>query len=462
VASRKRPLIILAIAAIVPVLVVVVLRRSPAPKPAPVVPPPQPAAVEQPPVVQPPPSDPPPPPPVVEQPPPPPPDPAQLEAEQRAKARADALAAFERGLAAQRQKSFDTAAKEYQTALRLDAELAGAWTNLGLVTLRQNSSQAHADVALQYAQKALTLDAMKDPKRLAHAQSVVGHIAEAAGKPDVARAAYQAALKANPAHEASAIALSGMQSAANQPDAAIATLASAYKAGATGAPLNVNLAVLYLQAKQPAAAAEQAQVALRASPDLREANLVLGYAQLALQRWGDAAQNLDEAARADPRNADLQVALGFAYEKLGRRQDALAAFDRALALKADHVEALSNRAVTLDRLGQAEAAHEAYARAVAARSGDGGGPKVAEPDPTGMAAQLQLAVIAARKQQWEEARRLATPVVAAQPANAQARYVLGLACFYLHDLKCASEQEYQLGLVDVPRAEALRKLLGKH
>jgi tetratricopeptide (TPR) repeat protein len=397
-----------------------------------------------------------------------------VEAERQAKIRQDARAAFNRGLALQRTQDYQGAAREYQAAVDLDPMMAGAWTNLGLCQLNTGRTEQ----ALESARRALQSPSMSDPKRLAHAHAVVGHAAQAAGLLDEARLAYAAALSANAAEESAAMALAALHFAptnATDPQvdsprlaAAAATLAAAHKAGAQSPALQVNLAQLYLRMDQPGLAMEHAMVALRANPDMPEANLILGYAQAALGRWGDAAQNLSEAAHADPRNADLQVALGYAYESLGRRPDALAAFDRAIALKSDHLEALTNRAVTLERMDQPQAALQAYHAAAAVRTAAGGttpagaGPTVSDTAATSRGVKLQLALIAARVQKWSEARQLAEPIVAADPANAQARYVLGLSCYHLGDLKCASEQEYQLTLMDAARAASLRKLLGQH
>ena len=373
-----------------------------------------------------------------------------VEAERLAKARADAREAFRRGLEAQRASNAEAAAKEYRTAISLDAELAGAYTNLGLALQTLGNSKE----ALEQAQRGLKLQEGKDSKKRGHAAAVVGHVAQASGDMNLAMASYQEALKWDAAQEGAAVALAGIQAQGGAADAALATLKAAEAAGAAGAALHVNMSVLLLQQKQPQAALEQAQAALRAQPDSLEAKIAVGYAQFALERWGDAAQALDEASRADTKDAELLVALGYAYGKLGRHQEALAAFDRALQLKSDHTGALHNRAVTLDKMGESDAAAAAFEKAVAA-----GGSK---PLPaTAMATQLKAAVEAAKAQKWDEARKLAEPVVTAEPKNAQARYVLGLAAFHTHDLKTAGEQEYQLTLIDSQRATALRRLLAK-
>ncbi|MBL9140676.1 MAG: tetratricopeptide repeat protein [Phycisphaerae bacterium] len=449
---RKRLLIALIffVAVAGPVLFVVLRSKTaPVAPPAPPVAPPAPPAVVQPEVQQ----------PVAETPPAVPPtvavapDPAEIEAQRLAARRASALAAFQRGLALQRTPDQAGAVAAYQEAVELDPQMAGAWTNMGLALVKLNRT----DDALKAAQRALDTPGLDDPKRRAHAQWVVGSIAEHAGSLDLAARAYAEALRADPSLAPAALALSNMQLAQGQDAAALATLIATLDAGSTNPSVATNIAILYLSSREASKAVDAARLALRSNPDHPEANKVLGYAQLALKRWSDAAQNLDEAARFDIGNADLQTALGYAYEKLGRRDDALAAFDRALMLKANHPQALQNRAVTLDRMGEAEEAQRAYERVMATRTA--ANPAGNAPPP---ASQLQLAIIAARKSDWPEARRLAEPVVAAEPKNAMARYVLGLACFHLNDRVCASEQEYELTPLDSERAAALRKLISKH
>ncbi len=409
-----------------------------------------------------------------------------VDADATAARKASARDAFERGLALQRDGDATGAAAAYREAVELDPELAGAWTNLGLALLKIGQTEP----AMAAAQRAVDLPSLTDAKRRAHALFVVGHIADQTGAADRAIQAYADALAADPSSAAAALALANLQAERSRTADAIATLLAARDAGASTLEVNTNLAFLFIDAREPSKAVDAARLALRGKPDNPGAKLALGYAQLALKRWADAAQSLDEAGRSDLSNADVQTALGYAYEKLGRRDDALAAFDRALALRKDHPQAMQNRAITLDRMGEAAEAQKAYERIMAARAARTDGPGTdaggAGADAAGAgadagtgagaggagagaggaasppAAQLQLAVIAARKKDWAEARKFAEPVVAAEPKNALARYVLGLACFHLNDRKCAAEQEYELTLLDPERATALRKLISQH
>ena len=72
-----------------------------------------------------------------------------------------------------------------------------------------------------------------------------------------------------------------------------------------------------------------------------------------------------------------------------------------------------------------------------------------------------LATAAYKEKRYADARALAEQAVAANPKDAQARYVLGLSCFALGDRKCAGEQEYELNVLDTQRAAELRKLISK-
>ena len=367
---------------------------------------------------------------------------ALLAEELRAKSRD----AFARGIAAQKSGDHAAAINAYREALTIDAGMAGAWTNLALAL----DATGNSAEGLEAARKAVSLPAMKDAKRRAHAMHTVGHLALKTGARDEAVAAFEEALRADARQAAAALELAALWNSEGKPEKALAALVVAKEAGAESAAIYTALAIHWWNAGDIAKAQGNADDALRIDPNEIEAKAILGWCCLAQKRWGDAAQRIDEVVRARPNDADLQAALGFAYDKLGRHQDAIAAFDRAIALAPAHPSAHAQRGAALEATGDVERARLAYE--IAAKSGS---------SESVAASQMKLAVVAYKDKRWADARTLAEAAIAADPKSVQARYVLGLACFALGDRKCAGEQEYQLTLLDAERAADLRKLISE-
>jgi tetratricopeptide (TPR) repeat protein len=367
---------------------------------------------------------------------------ARLAEELRTKSRE----AFARGIAAQKSGDHAAAIAAYREALAIDAGMAGAWTNLALA-LDANGSSAEG---LEAARKAVSLPAMKDAKRRAHAMHTVGHLALKTGARDEAVAAFEEALRADARQAAAALELAALWNDEEKPEKALAALVVAKEAGAESAAIYTALAIHWWNAGDITKAQSNADDAIRIDPNEIEAKAVLGWCCLAQKRWGDAAQRIDEVVRVRPNDADLQAALGFAYDKLGRHQDAIAAFDRAIALAPAHPSAHAQRGVALEAVGDVQRARLAYE--IAAKSGS---------SESVAASQMKLAVVAYKDKRWADARALAEAAIAADPKSVQARYVLGLACFALGDRTCAGEQEYQLTLLDAERAADLRKLISE-
>ncbi len=362
------------------------------------------------------------------------------------KLRAKSREAFTRGIAAQRSGDHAAAIAAYREALAIDAGMAGAWTNLALAL----DATGNSAEGLEAARKAVSLPAMKDAKRRAHAMHTVGHLALKTGARDEAVAAFEEALRADARQAAAALELAALWNDEEKPEKALAALVVAKEAGAESAAIYTALAIHWWNAGDITKAQSNADDALRINPNETEAKAVLGWCCLAQKRWGDAAQRIDEVVRVRPNDADLQAALGFAYDKLGRHQDAIAAFDRAIELAPVHPSAHAQRGVALEAVGDVQRARLAYE--IAAKSGS---------SESVAASQMKLAVVAYKDKRWADARALAEAAIAADPKSVQARYVLGLACFALGDRKCAGEQEYQLTLLDAERAADLRKLISE-
>jgi len=371
---------------------------------------------------------------------------AEAEARRLEELRQRSLDAFARGNAAKKSGDNAGAVAAYREALAIDAAMAGAWTNLGLAL----DAAGNSAEALEAARKATTLPAMKDGKRRAHAMYAVGHIAAKGGARDEAVAAFEDALRADAQQASAALALASIWNAENKPEKALAALMVAHEAGARSAAVETAIALHWWKSGEVAKAQAAALDAMRCDRGAIDAKVILGWCHLSQKHWGDAAQQLDEAARARPDDANVHAALGYAYDKLGRHQEAVAEYDRAIAVAPEKPDTHAYRGAALEAVGEVEKARAAYETAA---KGGGSQPVIA--------AQLKLAVAAYKEKRWADARKLAEGVVAADPKNAQGRYVLGLAAFALGDRKTAGEQEFELTLIDQARAAELRKLISK-
>ena len=371
---------------------------------------------------------------------------AEAEARRLEELRQRSLDAFARGNAAKKSGDNAAAVAAYREALAIDAGMAGAWTNLALAL---DAAGNNAE-ALEAARKATTLPAMKDGKRRAHALYAVGHIASKGGARDEAVAAFEEALRADAQQASAALALAAIWNSENKPEKALAALMVAHEAEARSAAVETAIALHWWKSGDVAKAQAAALDAMRCDRGAIDAKIILGWCHLSQKHWGDAAQQLDEAARARPDDANVHAALGYALDKLGRHQEAVAEFDRAIAVAPAKHDTHAYRGAALEAVGEVEKARAAYETAA---KGGGSQPVIA--------AQLKLAVAAYKEKRWADARKLAEGVVAADPKNAQGRYVLGLSAFALGDRKTAGEQEYQLTLIDQARAAELRKLISK-
>ncbi len=183
-----------------------------------------------------------------------------------------------------------------------------------------------------------------------------------------------------------------------------------------------------LQRGDGSAAARLAEVALRRGVvhpllyDLRARRA---------QSEGRLAQALDDfrvAARLAPGSADLLQAQGAVLVRLGRGREAVAAFTRALQLRPDLGPAWYDLGMAQIGEGDVAAARGSLVQAVERLPGHA--------EPLG-----QLSALAARRGDWDEARRLAQAALALDPACASATRALAEA-----DLQAGRPEEGALRL----------------
>lgn len=293
------------------------------------------------------------------------------------------------------QGRLDDAEASVREALRLDAHLADAWRQLGVVQ-RAAGRRAEAEQSLERAlalqpassavyvvraqwrlQDGLTEQALADAEQAlaiepddARSWSILGDVRGRLGQADAAIRALRIALAINARDDAARQALAQLHARGGDADAAHRALV---ERGAAHADARTWIAVGAADFnRQRYAAAEAAfRKATEGAPELAQGWENLGRALSRLQRHDEAMTALDEALRRDPRGLDARLERSELRARRGDWRGAVDDAERATeiapgdpmpwrALASRHVGAGDPRAALrawqrLDALGQASA-----------------------------------------------------------------------------------------------------------
>ncbi len=200
--------------------------------------------------------------------------------------------------------------------------------------------------------------------RAALAQAYAHH---QAGRPDEARAGYEALLAAEPANFDAAHLLAVLELQAGRPQQAVAAARLAVQAQ----PTDANACNTLGEACRAAGALADAEAAYRQSialgPNILGAYLNLGNLLRRLGRGAEALECYAAAVGLHPELADTHLHLGEALAAQGRVKDAAAAFRSALERNADLAPAHAGLGNALLVLGDGDEALAACKRALALR-----------------------------------------------------------------------------------------------
>lgn len=228
-----------------------------------------------------------------------------------------------------------------------------------------------------------------------------------------------------------------LKSDPNQPDALNALAAIALQAGRLdiaialqqralaarpNAPLYwSNLGEMQRRAGDLAAAIKHGQKAVALRPSFAAAHNNLGVAQAEAGDAVAALKSYDTALQHKPDFAEAHNNRGNALRALGRREQAEASFARAIALQSNYAEAHNNLGNLQRDAGRLADAEANYRRSLAIRPGEVG-------------ALFNLTTVLEEQGKLDEAETIvelalqtAQRVLAAEPNNAEAENVLGLA-----------------------------------
>ena len=224
------------------------------------------------------------------------------------------------------------------------------------------------DEAEEAARSGLALDSA-EPGPL---QALLGDLAERAGRPDAALAAFRAAIAAEPGdgrhwHRAARLLIR-----LGRADEAEEGLRQALALGVAGpGPLHAALGELRERLDQPEAALAAYRAASAAEPEEGRHQRRAARMLLRLGRADEALAPAEQALALIPDEASSHALLGEVLLRLDRFDAAAEAFARALATEPRHPPILSGYGTALHRLGRPEAAVAAYRAALAAEPENG-------------------------------------------------------------------------------------------
>ncbi|WP_212522995.1 tetratricopeptide repeat-containing sulfotransferase family protein [Actibacterium sp. MT2.3-13A] len=201
--------------------------------------------------------------------------------------------------------------------------------------------------------------------------NILGGALGAQGKAAGARAAYETALKLDPAYGEARDAYGRLLLKEGDLDGAVAAFRRVLRDLPDYAPALGNLGLALCAKGEADAGVVALRHALKSDPRQPEIRLALGANLVATRDAPEAVEILREALAQGDDRPIVHVRLAEALGRAGARDEALAEFDAALARAPDWAEAHAARAVYLQSLGEFEAAEQGFRKAIALDPGNG-------------------------------------------------------------------------------------------
>jgi protein O-GlcNAc transferase len=312
------------------------------------------------------------------------------------------------------QKRWAEAQQEFEVAIGLSPEFAGAHLHLGLVENAQVPASGMGEMAKAYElapkNPAIALEfgaALARAGQDEQAIPVFQHALEL--EPDSLDASYQLALalqRSNRVPEAISLLKKVVDAEPNNAEAmtnlgmalsqaqlakdAVPVLQRAIVLAPQSVTAHQNLAAAYVQLSQFGDAVVELRLALKLAPDQAQLHYNLG---LALKMQDDAAgaiPELETAARLDPSAPEAPYLLGVLYMQTGRYEDAAREMNTSLKLRPENGDGWATLGSVYDKLNKLPEATAALREAIRQAPG--------QPDP-----HLTLATVLAKQNQSAEA-----------------------------------------------------------
>ena len=173
----------------------------------------------------------------------------------------------------------------------------------------------------------------------ARAHQLLAQSYQAQGRPDDARAAYEAALEADPRSVELLVALGDLMRSQLRLEEAVAYYTRAAALAPKRYDVLYGLGVAHAFRREYGPAIERLRQALAVRPEAASARFNLARALLMSGQAGPAAAELEAVTATEPRMREAFYMLGRAYQALGRADDAARAFARARELASQGVPA---------------------------------------------------------------------------------------------------------------------------
>ncbi len=190
------------------------------------------------------------------------------------------------------------------------------------------------------------------------------------------------------------------------------------------------------------------------SLDLNDPGVVAALTESFAGNWDTAEAQLGSLAEKYPESHFLQLQLGETRYALGRLGEAVQAYERAIALKHDYGLAWYKRGVCHHRLGRLETALESFNRVIELNSQSHamaayfiglinyflgrddeavtGFMQFRAVSPGSYIANLYLAQLFVKRNEWEEAQPLLQDLAERNPRFAEVEYLLGITAQGMH------------------------------
>ena len=195
-------------------------------------------------------------------------------------------------------------------------------------------------------------------------------------------------------------------------DAALAEYIAAQNVSLDMPGAQLNLAVVYQNTGRLDLAEQHYLQALKIDPDFTPARANLAQLYSGTSRNADAERVLTEGLKRVPEIGELQYSLGLVLAEEQRMAEAAAALAKAAKLLPERARVHYNLGLALQQLGRRQPAEAALLQAQRL-------------DPRDPAACYALAVFYAQGRQYAQALPWAEKLLALDPANAQARQLVG-------------------------------------
>ncbi len=265
-------------------------------------------------------------------------------------------ATFNQGLALHQQGKLTDAARLYGEALQQQPNHFDALHLLGVIAAQTKKTE----LAVELITKAIRLNAT-----VAAAHSNLGIALLHLKRPAEALASYDTAIALQPdfaeAHYNRGIALRDLK----RPGDALTSYDTAIALKPDNAEAHYNRGNALRDLKRPDDALASYDRAIALRPDHADAHNNRGAALLDLKRPGEALASCDNAIGLKSDHADAHNNRGNALRELQRPEAALASHDKAIALKPDFAQAHYNRGIALMALRRPDEALASYDNAIA-------------------------------------------------------------------------------------------------